>query len=116
MRLVIHVDEEKFAFDVPQEILDDGEQFFAKMDRDMDKGWTMSRYFVEHPDTVQRCQIAADKILTAMHTGNRRLAMLMAGYILSRMPGVRGVEVDTSGEMFNTQFITDEAPPPFLRG
>lgn len=106
MILNIYIDNSVHQIDVAPEILEEGKDFFAKMDRDMDKGWQMSRRYVEHPDTVQRCQIAADKILSALHNGNHKLALLMAGYILTRWPGVQGVQIDTNGEIFNTTLIT----------
>ncbi len=106
MILNIYIDNSAYQIDVPPEILEDGKDFFAKMDRDMDKGWQMSRRYVEHPDTIQRCQIAADKILSALHSDNRKLALLMAGYILARLPGVQRVQIDTNGEIFNTTLLT----------
>jgi hypothetical protein len=106
MILNIYIDNSAYQIDVTPEILEEGKDFFTRMDRDMDKGWQMSRQYVEHPDTVQRCQIAADKILSALHTDNHKLALLMAGYILTRLPGVKGVQIDTNGEIFNTTLIT----------
>lgn len=106
MILNIYIDNSAYQIDVAPEILEDGKDFFAKMDRDMDKGWQMSRKYVENPDTIQRCQIAADKILSALHSDNRKLVLLMAGYILTRLPGVQGVQIDTNGEIFNTTLIT----------
>lgn len=105
MQLNIYIGDASFTIDVPPEMLKEGEDFFTKMDEDMDQGWQMSRQFVETPNDVQRCQIVADKILTAMHTGNKKLARLMAAYILRRLPGVQGVKIDTHGEMFNTEMI-----------
>jgi hypothetical protein len=111
MILDVYVDGERYPIRVPQDVLEEGQEFFSMMDRDMDRGWQMSRDYVEHPDTVQRCQIAADRILTALHNENQKLAVLMAGYILSRLPGARGVDVDTHGEMSNTEILID-APRP----
>ena len=37
--------------------------------------------------------------------------MMMAGYILSRLENVSGVDIDTTGEMLGTQFIIADAPP-----
>lgn len=105
MQLNIYIDDASYTIEVPPEMLEEGEDFFTKMDRDMDQGWQMSRKFVENPDGVQRCQIAADKILTTMHTGNKKLARLMAAYILHRFPDVQGVRIDAHGEMFNTELI-----------
>ena len=105
MILNIYVADSAYKVDVPQEVLEDGEDFFTKMDSDMDKGWQMSRTYVECPNTRQRCQIAADKILSALHTHNHKLTLLMAGYILTRLPGIEGVQIDTNGEIFNTELI-----------
>ncbi|MBI3574083.1 MAG: hypothetical protein HY083_00220 [Gammaproteobacteria bacterium] len=85
------------------------EEFFQKMDRDMNQGWQMSRDFIENPDRTQRAQIAAHRLMLAMSAGKETLIMLMAGYILKRLPGVTGVVVDTDGEMLNTEIIFGEA-------
>ena len=87
--------------DVPTE----GQEFFARMDADMDQGWQMSREWVEHPNPVERCQIAADRLVQAMLGADRTLAMLMAGYILDRMPGTVAVVADTTGELSATEFL-----------
>jgi len=69
--------------------------------------WTRagSRDYVERPDPLQRCQIVADKLLTGIMNNNETTAQFMAAYILTRMPGVIGVDVDTSGEIQNTQVL-----------
>lgn len=105
MQFKVIVGDEVFAVEVSAERLQDGEEFFAKMDRDMDHGWQMSRDFVEHPDALQRCQIVADKLLTSIMNSNETTAMLMAAYILTRMPGAIGVDVDTSGEIQHTELL-----------
>ncbi len=101
----VYIDRDSYQLDVPREILDEGGEFFSRMDRDMGRGWQMGREYVENPDIRQRCQIAADKILTALHAGNRKVTLLMAGYILARTPGAVGVRIDISGEMANTELI-----------
>ena len=109
MKLQISVDNSSSAIDVPSEMLAEGEAFFQKMDRDMDRGWQMGPEYIENPDQIMRCQIAADKILQAIDTNNHKLLLLMAGYILHRMPGVRNVIIDTHGEMLNTEFILEDS-------
>ena len=107
MRFKVIVGEETFAVEVPADMLQDGADFFAKMDSDMDKGWQMSRDYVEHPDQLERCQIVADKLLTNIVNQNETAAMLMAAYLIKRMPGVAGVDVDTTGEIQNTELLYD---------
>ncbi len=99
MILKIIYDEQTFNITVPEFILAEGEEYFKKLDTDLDKGYQMSRTWVEKPDTVQRCQIAADKLLTALHHDRKQLGEMMAGYILTRMPGISQIKMDTSGDM-----------------
>ena len=108
------IDELEYSLNVPDAVIGQSEGFFAKLDADMDQGWQMSREWVQSPNRLERCQIVADKLLTALENENDKLGMLMAGYILSRMPEVESVEIDIRGEMQNTQFTARaaESPPP----
>lgn len=105
MRFKVVIGEQVYAVDVPEELLREAAGFHAKLDRDMDRGWQMSREFVERPDRMQRCQIVADKLLTSIMQDNRATAMLMAGYIALRVPGAIGVDIDTTGEMQHTKLL-----------
>jgi hypothetical protein len=87
----------------------DAEEFFSRLDRDMDGGWQMSRQWVEHPGREARCQIVADRLLAALENGNQPSAQLMAAYIMARLPGVREVHVDTEGDMTATSFVLGAA-------
>ena len=111
MKLDVIIDSKNHRIDVPQEMLDEGEEFFRKMDRDMDGGWQMGPEFVESPDPAQRCQIAANKLLISVSAQNQLLVQLMAAYILRRMPNIKAVEIDTTGEMLNTELVFDDQTP-----
>jgi len=106
MQLTLHIEDKSHTINVPEAILSEGRDFFKTMDRDMDRGWQMSRQWVDKPDQMQRCQIAADKMLNAISSENETVLMLMAGYILSRMPHVKTIHIDTNGEMAETEFLT----------
>ena len=101
------IDEKTIPIEVPDYMLTEAEEFFNKMDTDMDNGWQMSREWVENPNNVQRCQIAADRILTSVHTDSEKMATLMAAYILKKLPNVSSVDIDTEGDMTQTQFRED---------
>ena len=105
MILKLSVDDQTYEIDVPEELMKEAGEFYDRMDADMDRGWQMSRFWVEKPDLYQRCQIVADRVLGALHTENRKMLLLMAGYILSRVPHVREVVVDTSGDITLTEII-----------
>lgn len=105
MQLTLHIEDKSHTINVPDAIVDEGADFFQTMDKDMDKGWQMSREWVDNPDQTQRCQIAAAKMLNAISSENETVLMLMAGYILSRMPHVKSVKIDTNGEMAETEFL-----------
>ncbi len=105
MILKLSIDDQTYDIDVPEHMIEEAKEFYEKMDRDMDKGWQMSRFWVEKPDLYQRCQIVADKILGAFHRENQQLVLLMAGYILSHVPHVEEVVVDTSGDITLTEIV-----------
>lgn len=105
MNLKVVIEDNEYMVAISDEVLTNGEDFFQRMDRDMDNGWQMNREWIDNPDKVQRCQIAADRIADAISTENETLAQLMAGYIVARMPGVREVHIATDGDMMETQLI-----------
>ncbi len=110
MLLKAIIDDQELSLEVPEQILAQGQPFFAKLDADMDQGWQMSREWIARPTQIERCQIVADKLLTALGRENDRLGMLMAGYLLSRLPGLETVTLDTHGEMQNTLFTVAASP------
>jgi hypothetical protein len=102
------IEDQVYTLNVPDPVIARGAGFFDQLDRDMDQGWQMSRDWVSEPNRLQRCQIVADKLLTALEKENDKLGMLMAGYILSRLPNVESVELDLQGEIQNNQFTFRE--------
>lgn len=104
MILKVLIEDQSYALPVPEEMVYDAEEFFDRLDSDMSKGWQMSREWVQSPDTQQRCQIVADRLLTALEAERRPLAALYGAYIVSRMPGVTTVRIDHTGDMQGTEF------------
>ena len=104
MELNIIVDDYSMNLNLPEEYLNSSQEAFDRLDSRLEQGVQMGRDWVPNPDRRQRCQIAADKLLTALETDNEGLAMLSAGYIVSRLPGVQRVRIDNSGEISGTEF------------
>jgi hypothetical protein len=105
MILKVVIDDQVYPITVPDQIVSDASDFFDRIDRDMDKGWQMSRDWVDNPNREQRCQIVGDKMLTAMHNDDERLMVLLSAYVLNRVPGVTGIRIDTNGEMLETELV-----------
>lgn len=105
MLLTLHIDDKSQTIDIPESILTEGADFFKMMDTDMDKGWQMSREWVDKPSPLQRCQIAADKMLNAINSENETLLLLLSGYVLSRAPNVTEIHINTDGEMQETELV-----------
>jgi len=103
--LNVYIEDSHYPLDVSEALIRDAEDFFTRMEADMAAGWQMSREWVDAPTLTQRCQIVADKLMAALQADNPQLVSMMAGYILSRMPGIKGVRIDTGGEMQETEFI-----------
>lgn len=112
LRLEVHVDDDGFVIEVDEKMIAEAEEFFAKMDQDMAGGIQLGRQWVEGPSVEQRCQLVADKLLNAVMRSDEQASLMMAGYILSRMPGVQGVRLDTSGELVGTEFLREATVAP----
>ncbi len=107
MKLTVEFDDKSYALDVPETLITEAGDFFEKMDQDMNCGWQMSRWWVPDPDPTQRCQIVADKLLTAMHNDNREFALLMCAYILQVKPETRRIRINTAGEIQGNEFFDE---------
>lgn len=105
MILNIAVDGQNVDINVPDSMLAEARDFFAKVDSDLDKGYQMGRYWVDNPNGEQRCQIAANKLVTALENENRNMATMMSAYILSKAPHIESVVVDSSDEIQEIHFI-----------
>ena len=105
MLLNVAVDGQNVDINVPDSMLSEARDFFAKVDADLDKGYQMGRFWVEMPNGEQRCQIAAEKLVTAIENENRNMATMMSAYILSKAPHIESVVVDSSDEIQEIHFI-----------
>jgi hypothetical protein len=105
MKVTVEIDDKSYDLNVPEALTLEAVDFFEKMDKDMNCGWQMSRWWVPDPDTTQRCQIVADKLLTAMQQNNNEFAMLMAAYILHNKPGTRRIRLNIDGEIQGNEFF-----------
>lgn len=103
MKLNVYVGDNMIPIEVPGDMLADAEHIYAKMDKDMDRGWQMFREWVDNLSKEQRCQVVADKLLTALENENQPSSMLMAGYIMTRMPEVSNLHISTDGDITQTQ-------------
>jgi hypothetical protein len=99
MILKVFLEDQVYPVEIPDYIVNDAEEFFRILDADMNKGWQMSHIWVENPGTMQRCQIVADKLLTALQNDDQKTGVMMSAYILNRMPGSSEVHLSTSGDM-----------------
>lgn len=104
MILNVHIHDQTFPIEIADPLLDEAAAFFDKMDADMSNGYQMSRRWVDNPNGYERCQIAADKLVTALETENSALQQMMAGYILKRMPNVQAVYINLEGDMNEHEF------------
>jgi hypothetical protein len=89
---------------IKEKIVEEAQTFFNQMDSDMNKGWQMSKSWVENPSQIQKCQIAADRLFTSIHLNKKETAVMMAAYIINQMPDVKVIDIDISGNMEETTF------------
>ena len=99
MILKVFLEDQTYPVEIPDSIVAEAEDFFSYLDNDMNKGWQMSQTWVESPDQYQRCQIVADKLLTALNTDDQKTGVMLAAYILNRMPEITELHLSVTGDM-----------------
>jgi hypothetical protein len=104
IELNVILGENEYPLKIKEKIVTEAQSFFTQMDSDMDKGWQMSKSWVENPSQFQRCQIAADRLFTSIHLNKKETAIMMAAYIINQMPEVKVIDIDISGNMEETSF------------
>lgn len=104
IELNVILGENEYPLKIKEKIVTEAQSFFNQMDSDMDKGWQMSKSWVENPSQFQRCQIAADRLFTSIHLNKKETAIMMAAYIVNQMPEVKVIDIDISGNIEETSF------------
>ncbi len=99
MILKVFLENQTYPIEIPESMLSEAEDFFRFLDDDMNKGWQMSHIWVENPDKYQRCQIVADKLLTALNNDDKKTGVMMTAYILNRLPDTTELHLSISGDM-----------------
>ena len=105
LELSIEFGDRNFLLKISESLISEAQDFFEKMDMDMDAGWQMSRWWVPDPDETQRCQIVANKLLTAITNKDEPYAKLMCAYILKVKPATRRIQINTEGEIQGNQLL-----------
>jgi len=105
MKFDVYFEDEHYLVEVDDADIANGQPFFAKMDRDMDGGWRMGPEYIHEPDIVQRSQIVAERLMLALEKQNESMSRAMAAYIAWRIPDIRELHIDTSGEPLLTEIV-----------
>lgn len=104
MNFNITIDEESYTLEVSDTIMQELQGVIKDMDVGFDKGARIGRYWIDTPSDEQRCQIAADKVVSALHQQNVRMFYQMAAYILTKLPTLKMVTVSSDFEVSDIHF------------
>jgi len=99
MNFNINIDEESYTLEVKDELMQELKNVHTDMDAEYDKGLQLGRYWIESPTLEQRCQLTANKVVSAIHQENVRNFYLNASYILSKFPELKRVTVSSDFEI-----------------
>lgn len=99
MNFNITIDQQAYALEVSDEMMQELQGLIKDMDADFDKGIQLGRHWHDEPSDEARCQIAANKIVNALHQEDVRQFYIMAAYILSKFPTLKMVTVNLDYEI-----------------
>lgn len=107
MQFNITIDQQLYTLDIPEAVIEEARTFIADMDRDFDGGLQLGRYWIDKPTIDQRCQVAANKIVNALHQENVRMFYMMAAYILHKFPQLKMITVDSNYEIDDIDIVSE---------
>ncbi len=99
MNFNITIDEESYTLEVKDELMQELENIHKDMDEEYDKGIQLGRYWIDTPDLEQRCQLTANKVVSAIHQEKVRDFYLHSSYILRKFPELKRVTVSSDFEI-----------------
>jgi len=99
MNFNITIDEASYTLELSEQLMQELQGPIAELDEEYSKGIQLGRYWLDQPDDLQRCQFAADKIVSAIYQENVRQFYLMSAYILSKFPTLKRVTVSSDYEI-----------------
>ncbi len=99
MNFNITIDEESYTLEVSDELMQELQSVHNEMDAEYDKGIQLGRYWIESPTLEQRCQLTANKVVSAIHQENIRQFYITASYILAKFPNLKQVTVSSDFEI-----------------
>lgn len=99
MNFNINIDQEPFALEVSEGVIKEAQEFINDMDAEFNRGTQLGRHWLDNPSDEQRCQIAINKIVGAMHQENIRLVYLMASYVLSKFSNIKMITYSSDYEV-----------------
>lgn len=99
MNFNITIDEESYTLEVTDQLMQELQDIIKDMDVEYDKGIQLGRYWIDSPTIEQRCQLTADKVVSAVHREDVRQFYIMAAYILSKYPNLKRVTVSSDFEI-----------------
>ncbi len=108
MNFNITIDEESYTLDVKEELMQELQSAHRDMDAEYDKGLQLGRYWIDTPTLEQRCQLTANKVVSAIHQENIRQFYLMASYILAKFPNLKQVTVSSDFEISDIDIELEE--------
>lgn len=81
--------------------------FLDHMDRDMDRGISLSGARIEQPDLPARARFVAISLLDALDAGNDGLAAASCAYLALRLPELKQVKLDRQQGQAHIDLVFD---------
>ena len=86
----------------------DQSDYLDKMDEKMKVGIAFGEKQIDDPDEEQRAQFVASNLYHAIRADNETLASAMTSYLAVRLPALKQVVLDDSGDEVSIELVYDK--------
>lgn len=82
-------------------------QFLDKMDVDMDHGFTLDGQLFNDPDSLQKGNYVALRLIQAIQDNNKGMINAMCAYLVTRFPELKTIGFEDYGKKVKINFSFD---------
>ena len=98
----------QLEFDREKELPEKQQHFLDKMDKELSAQIVMGDEVITNPNLHERAQFVAINLVDALKSGDEGLSAAMCSYLALRVPGLKKVNVNESGEQIAIDLVFDE--------
>lgn len=101
-------DQSQIEYDRSKPLPERQQDYLAKMDSEMESGFTLGDERIEKPDLLQRAQFVASYLSQALFSENDQMIAASTSWLATRVPDLKQVKIFNDNDQITIDLVFDE--------